>query len=96
MIVHCKKAKYDVYIGRPSKWGNPFEVGVNGTREEVISAYEDCVRDQPDLMACLPELKGKILGCWCAPKPCHGDVLLKLLKEQEYHNFSPLYGADLD
>jgi hypothetical protein len=76
--VHCKKSKYHVYIGRGSKWGNPFVIGKDGTREEVIAKYEGYIKTQPHLMAALPELKNKILGCWCAPKACHGDVLIKL------------------
>jgi len=78
-VVHCKKEPYDVYIGRPSKWGNPFSIGVDGTREEVITKYENWVKNNPDLMRDLPELKGKILGCWCYPKHCHGDVLVELI-----------------
>ncbi len=83
--VHCKKKRYDTYIGRPSKWGNPFEIGKDGTREEVIAKYEQYIRGRPDLLAALSELKGHILGCWCAPKPCHGDVLLRLIDEF-YHD----------
>lgn len=81
-VVHWKKEPYDVYIGRPSKWGNPFVVGVDGTLEEILLKYENWIRSQPDLLAALPELDGKILGCWCAPARCHGDVLLGLLVEQ--------------
>lgn len=77
-VVHCKKAAYDIYIGRPGKWGNPFVIGRDGTREEVIAKYESWILRHPDLLASLPELKGKILGCWCAPHPCHGDILIKL------------------
>lgn len=80
-VVHCKKAKYDIYIGRPSKWGNPFEIGRDGTREEVIAKYRAWVVTKPDLMKSLPELKGKVLGCWCHPKPCHGDVLVELVNK---------------
>lgn len=74
-VVHCKKERYDVYIGRPSKWGNPFRVGVDGSREDVVQKYREWVRDQS-----LPfhELRGKVLGCWCHPLPCHGDVLVEL------------------
>jgi hypothetical protein len=68
----------DVYIGRPSKWGNPFVIGPDGDREEVISKYRYWIEDQPELLAALPELKGKRLVCYCAPKPCHGDVLAEL------------------
>jgi hypothetical protein len=77
-VVHCKKAPYDVYIGRPSKWGNPFALGEHGNRQQVIEKYRKWVLDQPELMAALPELRGKVLGCWCAPLPCHGDVLVEL------------------
>jgi hypothetical protein len=61
-----------------SKWANKFKIGRDGTREEVIAQYERWLRAQPDLMAALPELRGKDLACWCAPLPCHGDVLLRL------------------
>ena len=77
-VVHCKRAKHDVYIGRPSKWGNPFEIGKDGDRETVICKYREWVVTQPRLMAALPELRGKVLGCWCAPQACHGDVLVSL------------------
>ena len=68
-----------VVIGRPSKWGNPFKIGRDGTREEVVVAYRDYIARRPDLLAALPELRGKVLGCWCKPAACHGDVLLELL-----------------
>lgn len=80
-VVHCKKEKYDVYIGRPSKWGNPFVIGKDGTRKQVIAKYREWVLQQPRLMRDLPELRGKVLGCWCAPKECHGDVLKELCDE---------------
>lgn len=80
-VVHCKKDKYDVYIGRPSIWGNPFVIGKDGTREEVISKYEDYLRNSPELISRLGEVKGLTLGCWCHPKPCHGDVILKVAEE---------------
>jgi hypothetical protein len=77
-VVHCKKERFDVYIGRPSKWGNPYVIGKDGSREDVIKKYEQMIRANPMLMEDLHELKGKILGCWCSPAACHGDVLLKL------------------
>ncbi len=67
-----------VYIGRPSKWGNPFVVGMDGTREEVIEKYERFITAHRPLMKRLFELRGKDLVCWCAPEKCHGDVLLRL------------------
>jgi Domain of unknown function (DUF4326) len=80
--VHCKDQKYNVYIGRPSKWGNPFVVGIDGTRAEVVRKYESWVVTQKHLMDSLTELQGKILGCWCHPQLCHGDVLARLVNER--------------
>lgn len=77
-VVHCKKEKYDVYIGRPSCWGNPFEIGRDGNRNEVIEKYKQWLKTQPELLKRIKELKGKVLGCWCHPKKCHGDILAKL------------------
>lgn len=87
-VVHCKKESYDVYIGRPSPFGNPFshkqgtaaEFYVE-TRDEAIDKYEEWIRGRPELLAKLPDLIGKALGCWCKPKRCHGDVLVKLVNE---------------
>jgi len=83
-VVHCKKQHYDVYIGRPSKWGNPFSIGIDGTREEVIAKYAEWIVQQPELMNSLYELRGKVLGCWCKPKACHGDVLVELTEGSRY------------
>lgn len=79
-VVHCKKEKYDVYIGRGngSIWGNPFSIGKDGTREEVIQKYMDYLLTRPDLIDKISTLKGKVLGCWCSPLPCHGDILAHL------------------
>lgn len=77
-VVHCKRSSYDVYIGRPSKWGNPFAIGRDGDREEVMLKYLDWLMTQVDLLEALPELKGKILGCWCKPQDCHGDILARM------------------
>lgn len=89
-VVHCKKSSYDVYIGRGSKWGNPYSHLPNSaapypveTREDAIRLYEEWIRAQPELMAAAKiELKGKVLGCFCAPLSCHGDVLLKIANEE--------------
>lgn len=67
-----------VYVGRPSRWGNRFVEGRDGTRAEVIAAYEADLLKDPERMAALPELHGRDLLCWCAPKVCHADVLLRL------------------
>jgi len=80
--VHNKHAntapKNAVYIGRPSKWGNPFVIGKDGTREEVIAKYRDYILGNAQLLAGLHELEGKDLVCFCAPQACHGDVLINL------------------
>lgn len=83
-VVHCKRAQYDIYIGRPSKWGNPFAIGRDGTREEVIAKYEAWLRAQPTLIeAATCELKDRVLGCWCHPRACHGDVLARIANKGE-------------
>ena len=83
LVVHCRKEEYDVYVGRGSKWGNPFKIGRDGDRADVIRLYRKWIIRQPELMAALPALRGKVLGCWCAPAPCHGDVLVELAVAQE-------------
>ena len=80
-VVHCKKARYDVYVGRPSKWGNPFRSGRDGTRAEVIAMYERWLDSQPQLLAELPSLAGLTLACWCSPLACHADVLARRAHE---------------
>ena len=80
-----------LYIGRDmsfyvpgttkSKWCNPFSIKKYGLQECLIR-YEQHVRNTPTLMNCLvEELDGKVLGCWCHPNKCHGDILIKLLNE---------------
>jgi hypothetical protein len=69
-----------------SPFANPFKIGVDGTRDEVIKKYEDYIRSRPDLLELIPSLEGKVLGCWCKPKRCHGDVLVKLINELKIEN----------
>ncbi len=83
-VVHFKKAPFDVYIGRPSKWGNPYshkddtiaEFRVKD-RKEAVQKFEEYLLGNEELMKSLSELKGKTLGCWCKPSSCHGDILKK-------------------
>jgi hypothetical protein len=83
-IVHLKKEPYDVYIGRPSKWGNPYS-HKEGTlaefkvanRAEALEKFEKYLLENETLYNSLIELKGKTLGCWCKPNKCHGDILAK-------------------
>jgi len=72
------KSSSDVYIGRGSKWGNPFKIGVHGNREEVIAMYEEYLMSSDELLSSLSELKHKNLVCYCHPNACHGDILLEL------------------
>ncbi len=84
------KSSNHVYIGRNmifyvpgavgSKWKNPFALK-KYTLPEALAKYEQHVRDSPELMTALPELSGKVLGCWCKPNDCHGDVLVELYTE---------------
>ncbi len=81
-LVHCKKEPYDIYIGRPSKWGNPFKIEVNGDRITVINKFRRYILNKPKLLKDIKEeLYGQVLGCWCVPKACHGEVLLDVLHE---------------
>jgi hypothetical protein len=91
LVVHCKKDKHDVYIGRPSKWGNPFshKEGTLArykvkTQEEAALSYRNWILngDGRYLLKFLPELRGKVLGCWCSPNPCHGHILALLANDE--------------
>lgn len=87
-----KRTPQDVYIGRPSVFGNPMKILHESKRERRIAVefFDDWVRNDPgfiaqrtrDAIRALPE--DAVLVCWCAPKQCHGDMIIKLWKE--YHN----------
>lgn len=85
-VGHWKRDRCTLYIGRPSKWGNPFAVKENAygllvvPLDEALRRFEEHAR--ASLMDSLQELDGQTLGCWCSPKPCHGDVLVKLFAEK--------------
>jgi hypothetical protein len=73
-----------VYIGRPSKWGNPFTIGKDGNRWQVIEKYRIWLDTQPGLKEQMKkELKGKDLVCFCVPRACHGNVILRIANEDE-------------
>jgi hypothetical protein len=67
-----------IYCGRPSPLGNPFVIGKDGTRDEVIEKHKAWLPTQPKLMAMMPGLKGLDLICHCAPARCHCDIYLEL------------------
>lgn len=76
-VVNIHHSDYDVYIGRPSKWGNPYRLGSSMSKAQAIALYEKYAREhftETDLA----EIRGKRLGCFCAPASCHGDVLVRL------------------
>jgi len=79
-VVNLNKEPYDIYIGRGSKWGNPFK---EGTREENIENYRNYILNSPDLLDSLQDLEGKVLGCFCKPKKCHGDILVQLIEDRK-------------
>lgn len=93
-VVHCKREPYDVYIGRPGPYGNPYthknETGAKyivESRSVAIESFELYLRAMLEedrdfvINEYLKPIAGKTLGCWCAPKPCHGSVLIKLCRE---------------
>lgn len=82
-VVDFRAAPYDVYVGRPSPFGNPFVPGRDGSREEVIAKFETWLLAQPEKVALVKRfLKGKVLGCYCAPRACHADVLARIANEE--------------
>jgi hypothetical protein len=84
IVVNRHFDKYDVYIGRGTIWGNPFQIGIDGTREEVIGLYKQYARNNKVIQSRLQELKGQRLGCSCKPAICHGDVLVEMLGGKMY------------
>lgn len=90
-VVNCNRDEFDVYIGRPSIYGNPFMIGKHGTRAEVISMYGEWVEGSrlgpngekpPTKTKIKAELTGKRIACHCAPKSCHGDYLAALVNSK--------------
>lgn len=93
-VVNLKGHKDDpafsdvIYVGRAANRGgwhlaqsplaSPFSPGRDGSREEVVAKYRTYLLGRPDLLALLPDLRGRRLGCWCVPEPCHGHVIAEL------------------
>ena len=87
---HRGDSAYDdvVYVGRPVNRGgwrlagsplaSPYRPGPDGTREEVVAKYRSYLLARPDLIDLAKTLSGKRLGCWCAPLPCHADVIAEV------------------
>ncbi len=83
-VVNVKKEPYDVYIGRGSRWGNPFRMHKEEDRNLVVSQYRIYLFEQLQSGEVTPEdllaLDGKRLGCYCAPRACHGDVIVNAIE----------------
>lgn len=77
-VVNCRTEPYDVFIGRPGKWGNPFRIGADGSRDQVIEKFREWLIRRPALLRDLDSLRGRVLGCRCVPHRCHGEVLAEL------------------
>jgi len=74
-----------VYIGRGSRWGNPYKLGRDGDIDMVRDKYIEYMKNNPQLIAdARVELKGKVLGCHCKPLICHGDLLLILSNDESF------------
>ncbi len=71
-----------IYVGRPSMWGNPFEMKKESDRDMVVLKFRNWLRTkgpkQDAINNSIKDLAGKDLVCWCAPKACHADVLLEI------------------
>ena len=70
-----------VYVGRPTKWGNPFVIGIDGNRATCLAKHAEYLKRTPALLEQIHELRGKDLVCYCTPQPCHADLLLQLANE---------------
>jgi hypothetical protein len=87
--VHFKKEDYDIYVGRPSKWGSPFSYKENTIAKYKVKSRKESIEKHKEwllhgegqyLLNDLHELKDKTLGCWCNPnQSCHADILVKLV-----------------
>lgn len=83
-VVNIRHSDYDVLIARPSIFGNPFRLGVDGSRADVIAKYREWFAkrlEDPKFKAAVLSLRGKRLGCYCAPEPCHGSVIAEYLEQ---------------
>ena len=78
--IHHKDAPPDaIYIGRGSRWGNQWVIGPDGTRDEVCNRYDEAAElHYPMMKQAFAELHGKPLVCFCYPKRCHGETLIRL------------------
>ncbi len=76
-----KSQSCQVRVCRPSMWGNPFHIGKDGTREDVIEKYRSWILTKKHLLYSLEMLAGKTIGCWCDPLPCHAHLLADMVEQ---------------
>ena len=83
VVVNRRKSSFDIYIGRGSPLGNPYRIGFDGSRDEVIRKYAYDFplryRTEPEFREAVLSCEGKRLGCYCKPEACHGDVIVAFL-----------------
>jgi len=91
-VVNIRHEAYDVYIGRAGRgqegyFGNPFTLEPGGTRGSTLERYRryfyDRLKSDPEFRQRIHALKGKTLGCFCKPHPCHGDIIKEYLDSPE-------------
>lgn len=79
-VVNKHHQPFDIYIGRGSRWGNPYQIGKDGDRDQVIAQYREYlwrqIQNGEVTSTDLLNLDGKRLACFCKPKACHGDVIV--------------------
>lgn len=79
-----KTEPYDIFIGRPSPYGNPFIIGENGTRKEVLAKFKEYFKHLSTSNLLLDDLNNKKIACWCSmDQSCHGDILIELFNERQ-------------
>ncbi len=78
LIQWAKQRGLFVRVDRRSEWGNPFKLHSEAERDTVCDRYAAYLSDRPALLERVAELRGRVLGCWCCPKRCHGDHLAAL------------------
>lgn len=86
-VVNTKHNEYDIYIGRGTKYGNPFRIGVDGNRKEVLEKFRNYLNENIQLQKDVMKLKGLILGCHCSPLDCHGDIIAEFIENRVIHDF---------
>lgn len=91
-VVNIKRYRCDVYIGRAGRgydgyFGNPFRLMPGEARGSTLAEYRDYfhkrLESDPEFRERIHALKGKTLGCFCKPNPCHGDVIAEYLNSFE-------------